>query len=207
MTTCAMIVREDLNVVVQSPQHKLAGQRVRDRAVFEKLAPLNRFEDRAFLTYGVADFYAHLGTSLSSSDRMTMRHSIELRVPFVENQMIDFGMHTPLKAKYHRGDGKRLLKEVGRRYLPSDITNAVKVGFGTNSNMWKGTGRILENGLVADWFKWDNGNRRRIQDMIAADNFMLFQMVSLELWARLFFDNADAHELADELRQYATHKV
>jgi asparagine synthase (glutamine-hydrolysing) len=55
-------------------------------------APMPR-EERAFLARCFDDFYIHLGTLLQSRNKMAFAESVEVRVPYLENELIDFGLH------------------------------------------------------------------------------------------------------------------
>lgn len=66
---------------------------------------------------------------LQRLDRMLMIHSIEGRVPFLENSLFDFALNLPLSQKIRRKETKYLLKQVALRYLPSDVVTRGKMGF------------------------------------------------------------------------------
>lgn len=172
---------------------------VRCREFFDKLSPLNRLQDRAFLAQSFEDFHSHLGTSLLSSDKMMMSHSIELRVPFLDNRLIDFGLNAPMHAKFSRGINKRLARYAARNWLPPEIAGGTKVGFGVPVNLWKGSEQLLRGGAVADLFKWPQGSEEKVREMISSNPATVFQMVSLELWIRIFCRNESPEQCANEL--------
>lgn len=171
----------------------------RAEALFEKLKPVGRLEDRAFLVHSFEDFHSHLRTSLRSTDKMAMSQSIEMRVPFLDNHVIDFGLHAPLHAKLNRGRGKWVVKQVANRYLPKSIIHAKKVGFGIESCMWKGTEKLLRGGMVAELFKWDRGAADKIHSWIEEKELPAFHLVSMELWARIFLRGESPDDLAEKL--------
>lgn len=97
-------------------------------------------------------------------DKLSMAHSLESRVPFMDNDLVDFAMKCPLKLKLNNlskvldlnenepgikqnkyfkktKDGKQILREMMERYIPSDILGADKQGF---------------SGPDASWFKGDS---------------------------------------------------
>jgi hypothetical protein len=66
-----------------------AESHVRGVALFEKLEGVEPLEDRAFLAHCLDDLCGHLRGLLRRNDRMAMAASIEVRVPFLENRLID----------------------------------------------------------------------------------------------------------------------
>jgi asparagine synthase (glutamine-hydrolysing) len=92
-------------------------------------------------------------------DKLSMAHSVETRVPFLDNDLVDFARQLPVRfklknlsrvvrlnenepgpktAKYfqkHR-DGKLILRKVMDRYIPKDITEAEKQGFSAPDGSW-----------------------------------------------------------------------
>ncbi|PPJ63041.1 asparagine synthase (glutamine-hydrolyzing) [Cuspidothrix issatschenkoi] len=96
---------------------------------------------------------------LVMDDKLSMAHGLETRVPFLDNDLVDFAMKVPVKlklgnlgqvtrlnenepgpktAKYFQKtqDGKLLLRKVMENYIPSTITNAVKQGFSAPDGSW-----------------------------------------------------------------------
>jgi len=92
-------------------------------------------------------------------DKLSMAHSLESRVPFMDNDLVDFAMKCPLKLKLNNlnnvirlnentvgpkpsvyyqktNDGKKILRQMMRRYLPEDIVNAKKQGFSSPDASW-----------------------------------------------------------------------
>lgn len=92
-------------------------------------------------------------------DKMSMAHSLESRVPFLDNDLVDFAMRLPVSMKlgnlkevvrlnendvgnkvanYYTKtkDGKLLLREAMQKYIPADITNMQKQGFSAPDASW-----------------------------------------------------------------------
>jgi asparagine synthase (glutamine-hydrolysing) len=92
-------------------------------------------------------------------DKLSMAHSLETRVPFLDNDLVDFAMQIPTRFKLKNlteavclnenepglkrlqylkktGDGKLLLRKVMERYVPEEITTAVKQGFSAPDASW-----------------------------------------------------------------------
>jgi asparagine synthase (glutamine-hydrolysing) len=73
---------------------------------------------------------------LTKVDRMSMAHSIESRVPLLDNQVIEFASTLPASLKIKNGRRKHVLKEVAATLLPRDILNRKKQGFGVPLGTW-----------------------------------------------------------------------
>jgi asparagine synthase (glutamine-hydrolysing) len=69
------------------------------------------------------------GDMLRKVDSMTMANSIEVRVPLLDNRVIDFALSLPLKFLYEGGIKKKILKDVAKKYLPADVISHKKWGF------------------------------------------------------------------------------
>jgi len=92
-------------------------------------------------------------------DKISMAHSLESRVPFMDNDLVDFAMNCPIHLKLNNlnniikinenepgikqniyfektNDGKQILREVMSRYIPEEISYAVKQGFSSPDSSW-----------------------------------------------------------------------
>jgi asparagine synthase (glutamine-hydrolysing) len=73
---------------------------------------------------------------LTKVDRMSMAHSIESRVPLLDNEVVGFASALPAALKIKDGRRKHILKEVAARLLPSEILNRRKQGFAVPLAAW-----------------------------------------------------------------------
>lgn len=92
-------------------------------------------------------------------DKLSMAHGLETRVPFLDNDLVDFAMRCPVnlklknidqvmridenepgnkRQKYFQrtNDGKQILREMASRYIPEEITQAEKQGFSAPDASW-----------------------------------------------------------------------
>jgi asparagine synthase (glutamine-hydrolysing) len=92
-------------------------------------------------------------------DKLSMAHSLESRVPFLDNDLVDFAMALPLEMKLKNlnkisrineneveqkmsksmsieVDGKQILRKVMSKYIPSKVTDAQKQGFSAPDASW-----------------------------------------------------------------------
>jgi asparagine synthase (glutamine-hydrolysing) len=87
-------------------------------------------------------------------DKLSMAHSIETRVPFLDNDLVDFSQKIPVKFKIKKinattkldeneiiklkkiNNGKMILRKSMTKYMPKDINKAVKQGFSSPDQSW-----------------------------------------------------------------------
>lgn len=111
--------------------------------------------DRELKTYISTDLQYYLPPILRRTDRMSMAAGLEMRVPFLDNRLLDFSLNLPLKHQINKYELKYLLKKVGERYLPKDIVYRSKKGFPLP---------------IHDWLGDDNFKRCMNQKWIAQNN-------------------------------------
>ena len=92
------------------------------------------------------------------ADKLSMAHGLELRVPFLDKEIVEYVERLPANFKVRNGSGKWLHRQVCRTYLPDSILKRPKRGFAVN--------------VVDDWFRGAIGNRmaeillgQRLQDL------------------------------------------
>ncbi len=73
---------------------------------------------------------------LVKADRAAMGASLETRMPFLDHRVAEFSWRLPLSFKIRGHDGKRILKELLRRYVPERWTDRKKMGFGMPIDSW-----------------------------------------------------------------------
>ncbi len=177
-----------------------AGRRLlRQRALLEKLEAIEPIEDRAFLARTFEDWYGNLQAVLHRNDRISMAASVESRPPFLENRLIDIGMHFPARVKYHKGEGKWIVKQVGEKKLPREIVYGQKLHFPVAMDTFRGARALIETGLLPQLFKWSVGETNLLLEEAAQNHTVIYNLLGVELWARMFLNGDSREELGETL--------
>lgn len=139
---------------------------------------------------------------LMRADKMTMAHSIEARVPFLDHDIAEFALGLPQERLIKGGRSKAVLKEAVADLLPPEVLDAKKKGFGAPVDRWlRGefgreaekvvtqSGALDEAGIdrrrVASWFAMHRSGGR---DM----SLMLWPIINLAFWHRYWIEGEAA---------------
>lgn len=76
------------------------------------------------------------GDLLTKVDRVSMQNNLEARTPLLDHHLVEFTLNLDEKLKRKDKESKYLLKEVLYEYLPKDIFDRPKWGFGIPLNLW-----------------------------------------------------------------------
>jgi asparagine synthase (glutamine-hydrolysing) len=78
----------------------------------------------------------YLQMILAKVDRMSMKTSLEVRAPFLDNAVVDYVTGLPFSLKFRNGTSKYILKKALRGILPDAIIDRKKKGFGMPIGRW-----------------------------------------------------------------------
>lgn len=77
-------------------------------------------------------------------DRASMAYSLEARSPLLDYRIVEFAQTLPHEFKYKKGNKKRILKDLVYDYIPYDLMDRPKQGFGIPIEKWLKQGRIKD---------------------------------------------------------------
>ena len=69
-------------------------------------------------------------------DRSSMYKSLEIRVPLLDHEIIEYSLNIKRKFKVHKKEKKYILKQILYDYIPKDIMNRPKWGFSIPLELW-----------------------------------------------------------------------
>lgn len=73
---------------------------------------------------------------LQKVDRAGMSVSLEGREPFLDHRIIEWAAQLPMEYKYNKGNKKYILKQIVHKYLPKEMMDRPKMGFGIPIANW-----------------------------------------------------------------------
>ena len=84
-----------------------------------------------------ADLLTYLPEALLVKvDRASMASSLEARSPLLDHKLVEFAARLPIDRKISGGQGKILLREIGKRFMPAEHIDRPKMGFGIPAGEW-----------------------------------------------------------------------
>jgi asparagine synthase (glutamine-hydrolysing) len=148
-----------------------------------------------------ADLQTYLVELLMKQDQMSMAASIESRVPFLDHELVEHVVRTPVQFKLRRLTTKAILREALRDRVPREILHRRKLGFPVPFGRWarERLAPSIRNTIL--------GPRARARGMFAREPLerliaeheagianhadRLWLLLNLEIWQRIFLDGED----------------
>jgi asparagine synthase (glutamine-hydrolysing) len=135
---------------------------------------------------------------LIKADRATMANAVELRVPFLDHEIVEFAFTIKDRFKINNGQGKYILKKALEEILPHEVIHRPKMGFPVPLSEWF-AGELKEN--VREILLGDRAVSRNIFNYNAVKNLLddhtpgkrnlsgfIWILVIFEIWCRIFID-------------------
>jgi asparagine synthase (glutamine-hydrolysing) len=147
-------------------------------------------------------------------DKLSMAHSLEVRVPFLDNDLVDFAQKVPVKFKLNNlsevmkldeneiakkqrtNDGKMILRKTLSKYVPESVHKAVKQGFsGPDASWFKGESiELIKNKFFnsnAYIYKYMDKNtvQRIISEHLSGEKnrrLFIWGLLCFEEWCRIY---------------------
>lgn len=76
------------------------------------------------------------GDILCKVDRASMKYSLEARCPILDKDVMEYSFRMTHNLKYDKGVKKRILKDIAYDYIPRELLDRPKVGFGVPLDKW-----------------------------------------------------------------------
>ena len=150
---------------------------------------------------------------LTVEDKLSMANSLEVRLPFLDNEIVNFAMQCPMKYKLYdltnlsnldeniigkksninsayNNNGKKILRELSKKYIPERISKAKKMGFSSPDASWfKGESiNFVKRNLLSKDSKIYNFLCRETVKKILNDHFSGSKNRRLIIWSLIYFE-------------------
>jgi asparagine synthase (glutamine-hydrolysing) len=139
---------------------------------------------------------------LMYADKLSMAHGLEVRVPYLDQEIVEYVERLSASFKVRYGSGKWLQRRVCRRFLPEKVTGRKKLGFGTPVNEWfrDSISGKMDSILYDDESLIYNHLRPGAVQRLAQEHKrgkcnnskILFSLVLLEEWMRIYIGNLES---------------
>ena len=154
-------------------------------------SPINRLLYVDFKTFMPA-------LNLDTTDKTSMAANLEVRVPFLNKEMVELSTRIPSSLKIKGLKRKYVLKKAAESLLPKEIVWRKKAGFSAPVRSWlRGPLRAMVDDLLSAERLKARGlfESTAIREMIEANlsgkedyNLQVFQLLTFELWIKKFLD-------------------
>ena len=143
------------------------------------------------------DFKTFLNGLLIVDDKLSMAHSVEARVPFLDNELVDAVTRIPSHYKLRAGESKAVLKRAMRGLLPKETLHRRKQGFTPPDQSWYKAAYPYIESLILSERAVERGYfepsylRKILDDHLSGrsnNRFLLWSLMCFEWWNRLFVD-------------------
>jgi len=131
-------------------------------------------------------------------DKISMAHSVEARVPFLDHKVVEYSMSLPSNIKLSGTNGKYILKKAVGDLLPEAIVNRPKKGFNIPIGIWmqKDLGEVMTSVIESERFAHRGCfNQAAFSRLVQGKglskgkaNYATWLAFMTEMWCRVFID-------------------
>lgn len=169
----------------------------RPRAVFdEAMAPASDLPPLDQVLFFESKTYLH--GLLIVEDKLNMAHSLESRVPFLDNDLVDYCLTVPAELKLETGRSKDLFRRAMVNLLPEEVRTRKKTGFTPPQAAWFRSGQAdyLAKILLSDRARERGVLRPEFAERLLREHrtgesdrrLVLWTLLCVEWWQRIFID-------------------
>jgi asparagine synthase (glutamine-hydrolysing) len=128
---------------------------------------------------------------LNKVDRMSMRHALEVRVPFLDHELVEYAFTIPGEWKLHRAKRKYILIETFKPLLPPKIRGRPKWGFEVPISAWlkKEMRHYLDQYLAPDVLRKQGFFNPEVVQGLVASHLAGKQEMGWQLWNLIVFSH------------------
>jgi asparagine synthase (glutamine-hydrolysing) len=171
-----------------------------ERVVRERWDEVDRLEaGNQMLAADIRSFL--VDNVLEYTDKMSMAVSLEVRVPYLDHNLVDLALRVPFREKLRGGTGKAILRETFRDLLPAAVASGSKRGFNAPLGAWMRDHldryfdlnmprqRVEREGLM----RWESIQRLRAEHRSGRrdNSYELFAILMFDAWYRRYLLGED----------------
>lgn len=150
---------------------------------------------KTLMLMNLCDYKQHL---LNRRFEIGAIYGVSLYFPFLDSEMVSFGLNLPVKHSVRWNISKRVVREAAHPYLGPTLSQRKKFGGAISLEEWiTPLAFLLKDGFLADAMRFDASDLERI---VEAHPKLLWNLVDIELWGRMCVWNVEPERILDELR-------
>ncbi len=136
--------------------------------------------------------------NLNYTDKLSMASGVEVRVPYLDIDLVEFSTKIPPSLKLKGNITKYLLKRVAEKYLPNEVIFRPKTGFGAPVRKWI---KNDMNSFINDYLSQESIEKRKIfnydkiKELVDLNEskkedlaYPIWSLLAIESWLRQFHD-------------------
>jgi asparagine synthase (glutamine-hydrolysing) len=170
--------------------------------------------ERRWSAWSFVSMQSHLLTLLHRNDRMGMSASIEARFPYLDEDVVRFGLNLPRKHKVRWQAGwhdwrhpfledKAVVRAVARRYLPTELSQKRKQGFPLYGLQYlRIRPGFFRDGYVAQILEMDEKAEKAMIGL--GDPYLVGKLAAVDVFGRLYGLNEGVTTVAQRLQEFCS---
>lgn len=140
--------------------------------------------------------------NLAYTDKLSMATGVEVRVPLLDKQLVDYVHTIPTEFKQRGMEGKWIFKKVMERHLPKELIYRPKTGFGVPLRSWlRNELKPFVNEALSEQKLKKDGifNPVKVRKMLEADSrnkgdysYTILTLLNIQIWMEIFYNTKRA---------------
>lgn len=196
--------REDLLPLLSPPLRDAVAEVAIAQPMLDFLGAIPQSTSRMHRLLALEQRFFLADHNLNYTDKMAMAAGVEVRVPFLDPELVELAAHVPDCFMQRGSVSKWVLKKAMEPFLPLDVIYRPKSGFGAPLRRWM---RYELRELLGDVLSEHSVRKRGLFDEAAvqrliADNdagrkdsaYTLLSLLCIEIWCRRFVDASTIEE-------------
>lgn len=179
-------------------RHSLYSQETLNHSILDSLNQVKNLDSIDQMLY-LEQKHFLADHNLNYTDKMSMACGIEVRVPLLDQELLQFAASLPTAYKMQGGKMKYIFNEAMRGILPDEVIHRPKSGFGAPLRNWFQKDSIILDILSSQSLQ-NRGvfNTTTLQKLVQQQRsgkidaaYTLFAVACIELWMQIFIDQKD----------------